>query len=361
MSRPPFRWIAGLAAAGALIAAAVILLGWISVAASSGHWPWTSWLLHFTMRRSVAFHAGAEPPEDFGHPARIRLGAAHFETGCAVCHGSPSRPRPAMMRHMTPAPPPLAERVDAWSDTELHWIVLHGIKFTGMPSWPAPSRADEAWSMASFLRSLPGMDADGYRALAFGELAASDIAVAGPTPALADCRRCHGLDGRGDPDGAFPRLDILAEGSIQTALEAYSSGRRASGVMQNAVSDLAPETLAALAAHYASVPAAAIPGRETAFDADALARGKAIAASGIPERNVGACSACHDAPRSGPFPALHGQYARYLRTQLELFASEAERGGGPFSTLMAQSSHNLEPADIEAVSAWYASSVPQAE
>jgi cytochrome c553 len=76
---------------------------------------------------------------------------------------------------------------------------------------------------------------------------------------------------------------------------------------------------------------------------------------------VAACSGCHEASRTGPFPTLQGQYVRHLRTQLALFATEMERGGGPFATLMAKSSHSLEPADIDAVSAWYASKVPKPE
>lgn len=363
MSRPPFRWIVGLAAAGAVAAAALIFFGWISVAASSGHWGWTSWLLHFAMRQSVAFHATAEPPDDLDDPARIRLGAAHFETGCAVCHGSPDRPRPAMMRHMTPAPPRLADRVASWSDAELQWIVLNGVKFTGMPAWPAESRADEAWSMAAFLRALPEMDAARYRELAFGDPTGPPAVpvedpLAGP---LADCRRCHGADGRGDPNGAFPRLDILHEEVIRTALEAYAAGDRASGVMQNATRHLPAETLRRLAARYGSVRPEPIPGRRTGFPAALLARGQDIAERGIPDRNVAACSGCHASERADVFPALDGQYDRYLRTQLALFASGSDRGGGAFASLMAQASHTLEAEDIAAVAAWYASRNPRAD
>lgn len=360
MTRPPFRWITGLAFAGAVAAVFLVWAGWISVAASSGHWRWTSWLLHYAMRQSVAFQADAEPPVDLHDPARIRLGAAHFETGCAVCHGSPAHPRAPMMAHMTPEPPPLAGRVGDWTDAELQWIVLHGVKFTGMPAWPAQSRPDEAWSMAAFLRALPDMDAATYRALALGELATagSDLSVDPDGAPIADCRRCHGSDGRGDPNGAFPRLDILGERAILTALTAYAAGARASGVMRNAARDLAPETLARLAARYGAVPPAPIPGRRTAFDPDLLARGETIAAKGVPERDVAACSGCHDDGDGDPFPALKGQYDRYLRTQLELFASGADRGGGPFANLMSRSTHALAPDEIEAVAAWYASFTP---
>ena len=89
--------------------------------------------------------------------------------------------------------------------------------------------------------------------------------------------------------------------------------------------------------------------------------GETIASHGIPEDNVGACSGCHDASGNAAraeFPVLAGQYRNYLETQLELFASEAGRGGGPYLQLMEQASHTLSAEDVEAVSAWYATQIP---
>jgi Cytochrome C oxidase, cbb3-type, subunit III len=74
---------------------------------------------------------------------------------------------------MTPPPPYLPPRIPKWEPNELFYIVKHGIKFTGMPAWPALDRDDEVWAMVAFLRQFPKLDADEYRRLAQGEAAPS--------------------------------------------------------------------------------------------------------------------------------------------------------------------------------------------
>ncbi len=352
-------FLLAVAVAGAL----VLWSGVIPLGASSGHWAVTSWLLHTTMRRSVKFHASEEVPEDLVTEARVRRGAGHFETGCAFCHGTPARPRGAVVREMTPEPPDLAEKVPQWEPKELHWIVQHGVKYTGMPAWPVREREDEVWSMVAFLERLPGMSAAAYRALAFGPLAEVPPPAVPPRPAgLATCVRCHGLDGRGDPNGAFPRLDIQNAETLLAALEAYAEGFRASGIMQAAVGRLSAEELAALADYYAR-PDGGVPALAAAeVPPDLLGRGEEIAMHGVPDEDVAACEGCH-APREGRglavFPRLDGQYPGYLRDQLALYAQEAGRGGSRFADLMTTAAHSLSAEDREAVAAWYAARSPE--
>ena len=55
---------------------------------------------------------------------------------------------------MLPPPPELSKAAKEWKDEELFWIVKHGIKYTGMPSWVAAERDDEVWSVVAFLKRL---------------------------------------------------------------------------------------------------------------------------------------------------------------------------------------------------------------
>lgn len=265
---------------------------------------------------------------------------------------------------MTPAPPKLEDRIEEWKAEELFWIVKHGVKFTGMPAWPAQNRDDEIWSMVAFLEALPEMDASTYRALAFGDTSTSDPQArtlsAQSRSALVDCVRCHGQDGLGSTTGAFPRLDIQSGHYLREALFAYASANRSSGIMEHAVSGLTEEDLDALAEYYGSRPIAQLP--STSADQALLRRGEEIAILGIPDEDVAACSGCHDETLTGNrvmFPRLAGQYRIYLEQQLRLFANEEEtRGGGMFAHLMAQASHDLSESDIKAVAAWYATQAP---
>lgn len=355
-----------LAAGVAVAAVGVLWLGLVQISASSGHWAITDWALHAVMRQSVRFHAAGVEVPDLSDPAMVRRGAGHFESGCAACHGSPARPRGPVVMSMTPYPPDLATRIDDWRPQDLFWIVKHGVKFTGMPAWPTQARDDEVWSMVAFLRALPGMDAATYHRQAFGprenEGDAADLSTA-VRPARADCVRCHGDDGLGDPNGAFPRLDIQPEPVLIAALQAYANGTRASGIMQASASGLSDAELRRLAASYARdapLQGAALATSEVV--PTVLARGEEIAKLGIPRHDVAACDGCHGAEavaRQPDFPRIAGQYPAYLEDQLALFADEeAARGGGRYATLMTLAAHRLDPADIKAVAQWYASRAP---
>ena len=166
--RPWFKilaLLAGLAVGGVLVAAS----GIVPIKASSGHSPITAWFLHFAMRRSVATHTlGLQAPA-LDEPRLVLQGAGHYETGCRPCHGSPDLPLPRIMQQMTPHPPSLPPLISTWKPAELFYIVKHGVKFTGMPAWPAQQRDDEVWAMVAFLRTLPDLPAEAYRRLVHGE------------------------------------------------------------------------------------------------------------------------------------------------------------------------------------------------
>jgi cytochrome c553 len=239
---------------------------------------------------------------------------------------------------MLPEPPDLAVSVDDWTDAELFRIVKHGIRFTGMPAWPSQARDDEVWMMVAFLRALPGLDAGGYRGLVGG-----DRELAEP---LARCAGCHGADGRGG--GAHvPVLAGQSETYLRASLLAYAEGRRASGIMELAVSGLSPDALAALARHYAAAPADRSPGSAPPHGAAAELASRGRPADGLP-----ACLACHAGNRDPHFPMIAGQRAAYLAAQLRLFR-EGVRGGTAYRQVMTEVARGLEEADIAALAEYF--------
>ncbi|UXN62269.1 c-type cytochrome [Phyllobacterium zundukense] len=354
--RPRFVLVTALA--GLLIAVVSAWSGLFNVAASSGHFKITAWFLHYVMRQSVKTHSIGIVPPDLNDPVLIRRGGAHFETACVYCHGSPLADGSPVARQMTPAPPQLGHTLDTWKSAELFWIVKHGIKYTGMPAWPAQDRDDEVWAVVAFLEVLSTMSAASYREIAFGT-ESEHIAVPADLPQSKGCTRCHGQDGKGDDIEAFPRLDIQSERYLGAALQSYVHGRRQSGIMEAAVSGLTPGDIEALARYYR---APAEPGQaqhQSADDATVL-KGQKIAREGIAEKQIPACNSCHQPEGNTPnfrpdFPRLAGQNRRFLIDQLHLFAAEKDRGGTAFAGLMAPFAHKLDNEDIHAVAAWYAS------
>ncbi|MGJ3262693.1 MAG: c-type cytochrome [Salinarimonas sp.] len=365
-----------LAAIGGLVYA---WAGLAPISARSGHWSATAWFLHFAMRQGVETRAAvsATKPEDVdvSDPALALRGAPHFASGCAPCHGAPGQARSAIARAMTPQPPRLEDRVPEWTDEELFWIVQNGIKFSAMPAWPADHREDEVWSMVAFLRRLPGMTPDEWRRLAGLERAdpapvreaalapAGDAAPSGGMrirrlvdPPIGDivaesCARCHGADGLGRGEGAFPELAGQKETYLYASLKAYAQGARQSGFMRPVAVGLSEPEMRALAAYYAELPAG--PAAEPAADADGLALGERVARIGVPERGVPACASCHGPQTSPWYPLISGQDVRYLALQLEAWR-DGDRGGTAFAHVMQTAAERLTDAEIAAVSAWYA-------
>lgn len=355
--------------AGALT---VTSAGLVSIAASSGHWPVTSWFLHYSMRRAVSTQSlGMQVPDDLGDPAMILKGAGHYETGCLTCHGAPGRDQSLIVQQMTPEPPYLPPRISHWKPRELFWIVRHGIKFTAMPAWPARQRDDEVWAVVAFLRQLPDMSAQRYRQLALGEDADSAVApipLAGLSalsdplgPVLASCARCHGAQGGGRGTGAFPILAGQNQAYLLASLKAYASGDRGSGVMQPIAVGLNDNVLQQLAEHYAKLPSIASRGAAKAVT-ESIVRGKKLAAIGKREQKVPSCVHCHgpsESERNPMYPALAGQYPDYLALQLRLFAA-GERGGTEYAHVMHSAARRLTPGQIRDLAEFYASLPPSA-
>lgn len=357
--------LAVFAAGGFLVAAS----GIIPIKASSGHWGITRWFLIFSMHRSFSTHSlGIKAPR-LDDPALVLRGAGAYETNCRPCHGSPELRHPRVARRMLPEPPYLPPKIPEWEPEELFSLVKHGVKLTGMPAWPTQKRDDEVWAMVAFLLRYQHLDAEGYRRLVYGGLppaaeAAPEEGLLGPQNApravAASCGRCHGVDGRGRGEGAFPRLAGQRPAYLYAALQAYARGTRHSGVMEPIAAGLSPGEMRELARYYAALPA---PSPRRAATLAAVERGRRIAHQGVPAKRIPSCADCHGpgATRRNPaYPSLAGQDASYLVLQLELFHNE-HRGGSAFAHLMRPVAKRLTPEQMRDVAAYYASLAPGRE
>ncbi|MHB0770957.1 c-type cytochrome [Bradyrhizobium sp. 5.13L] len=347
---------------GALsIALGGFLFAWsgvYNVAASRGHWEITNSLLTFGMRNSVRTHSiGIEvPPLD--SKELVILGAAHFQNGCAFCHGAPGVPISPIAQSMLPSPPDLSKLNEEWREQDLFWIVKHGLKYTGMPAWVAAGRDDEVWALVAFLKRLPTLDAAAYRDLALGGLSVPEqsgrqIATAEDTSgAVSACARCHGEAGRGPTSKLVPVLHGQPLDFLLTAMDDYAHARRQSGIMQPLASDLSPDDRARVARYYAGLSAPDTPG--TPPDQRAVERGRRLATSGDPAARIPACMECHNNSSLAAYPRLRGQNVAYMVNRLKLW-----KGGLNARTssdaIMAPIARALDERQIEDVSAYFGS------
>jgi cytochrome c553 len=360
------RWTPGLraaalwsVAAGVLVIVAGFLVAWsgvYSVAASEGHWAVTRSFLEFAMRSSVRTHSLGIASPHLDDTDLIRLGAGHFDSGCAPCHGAPGVPASPIARQMLPAPPLLSEAVRHWSPRELFWIVKNGLKYTGMPAWVAPHRDDEIWAVVAFLRRLPELDAAAYDAIVRADLPQRLGSLSGtedsPTEmAIASCARCHG-DGASAPASAYvPRLAGMSAAYLRLAMKQYAAGVRHSGIMQPIAARLSSGEMHRLAQYYSrpSPVGSGIP----SMPSDAIERGRSIATAGVPAEDVPPCLACHGRGGREIFPRLAGQQAPYIVNQLKLW-QRGLRDDSVTGAIMAPIARRLSPRQIEDVAAYFA-------
>jgi cytochrome c553 len=218
-------------------------------------------------------------------------------------------------------------------------------------------------AMVAFLDQLPHLDAEQYRRLVYGDEPA--IAPSGTLPNLepqsqtsvvASCARCHGAEGQGRGNAAFPKLAGQRRQYLLAQLEAFAHDRRHSGIMQPIAAGLSSDERRAAADHYSRLPAAS----DAADDARARAESESgwrIASEGIPNQGIPSCVDCHGpghAARNAAYPRLAGQYTDYLVLQLELF-KEGRRGGSPYAHLMARVAARLTAEQMQSVARYYAS------
>jgi cytochrome c553 len=328
-----------------------LLVGWsgvIGVGASSGHWAVTDWFLHWVMRNSVRTAALSVEAPPLDNPALLPLAAGHYEIGCAMCHGSPARPRSDVSLSMLPSPPDLQRVVPSWKDEQLFQIVQHGVRFTGMPSWPTQHRPDEVWAMVAFLRELPQMDDARYYELSGLHKPPMEGEV-GSLPLT--CESCHSAQ-KLTSESLIPSLAGQSEAYLLESLKAYASNERASGIMPAAIGTLDEGSFQELAGYYASQQRADRPALSA--DLELVERGRVLAERGRPEDKVPACLSCHEKAGANPvYPRLSGQSGPYLAQQLHLF-SGGMRGGTSYSHLMTEAAKNLQEDDIAAAAAYFA-------
>jgi cytochrome c553 len=185
--------------------------------------------------------------------------------------------------------------------------------------------------------------------------AATGDAAAGKNMA-ATCGACHGADGNSAVP-TFPKLAGQGENYLLKQMQDIRDGARAVPTMAGQLDGKSDKDLADLAAFYASQPAS---GGQT--DPELLALGEKVYRSGVLERNVAACTACHSPNGNGNapagFPALAGQHAEYTAAQLRAYRQGYEDPAGRTndgdSKIMRTTAFGLSDMEIDAVASYVA-------
>ncbi|WP_051391123.1 c-type cytochrome [Paraburkholderia mimosarum] len=183
-----------------------------------------------------------------------------------------------------------------------------------------------------------------------------DPAVSGRTIALQVCSICHGANGV-SVSPTFPKLAGQTKAYLVNQLMDFRAHRRSDPNAQRFMwgfTHLSDAQIDQLATYFSSrPPPAGVPG-----DPLPVGHGRAIFTSGVPERGVPACSACHGAhgEGAGEFPRLAGQHADYIVKQLAVFRHPGQR---PRGAVMNAICVKLTAEEMDSVAAFLEASAPR--
>ena len=82
----------------------------------------------------------------------LKDGAMKYEANCAFCHGGAKERISPMKDKFNPPVPQLVDRVPDDDDAWLFWVVKHGVRMSGMPSWDGVMPDEDIWKIVAFVK-----------------------------------------------------------------------------------------------------------------------------------------------------------------------------------------------------------------
>ena len=153
-------------ALGAVCAGIILAGGLIDFSASKPPSKLEERLATFALNRSIAAHASKTINPVAASREAVSAGIVLFRTNCVMCHGAPGIDATEAGASLNPPAPGLTlPRVQKRPDGELYYIVSHGIKMTGMPSFSGARSDEEIWQIVAALRRLPQLTHEEKRLL----------------------------------------------------------------------------------------------------------------------------------------------------------------------------------------------------
>ncbi|MEA2078303.1 MAG: c-type cytochrome [Pseudomonadota bacterium] len=172
-------------------------------------------------------------------------------------------------------------------------------------------------------------------------------ASAGKTKS-ATCVACHGTDGNStNPD--WPNLAGQGAAYTEKQLKEFKAGERQNATMAPMAAPLAEQDIADLAAFFSAQTV-----KVGAAEESLVELGQKIYRGGNPASGVAACIGCHGPSGKGnptaKFPALSGQHAKYVETQLNAF--KAGERNNDAAKMMRNTANNMTEQEIKAVASY---------
>lgn len=186
-------------------------------------------------------------------------------------------------------------------------------------------------------------------AVALPASAAPGSPARGQTKAGA-CAGCHGADGNGGADPAWPKLAGQDADYVAKQLADFKAGKRKDPIMAGMAAPFSAQDMKDIGAYYASLK----PKPGAARSAELAKLGEKLYRGGNAKTGVSACMSCHGPSGHGippRFPRVSGQSAAYTEKQMLAFKSGARNNDADTMTRIA---FRMSEQEIKAVADYMA-------
>jgi mono/diheme cytochrome c family protein len=144
-----------------------VLTGHAPAATSDPPMPYESFIAGTALFYRI--HKEAPTRDVSGMPtADLVAGAQAYQKNCAMCHGLPNQPAPAIANAIFPPAPQLFSPKGMVTDDpagETYWKVKNGIRLTAMPSFKEMLSDDQMWQVAAVVARADKLPAEAQDAL----------------------------------------------------------------------------------------------------------------------------------------------------------------------------------------------------
>ena len=132
---------------------AVARLGLMPVSADGSHSRLEARIMPTVLHASVVRYASGEMNPVPLNEDHLKAGVDTYKAMCARCHSKPDGEASVYGQSFYPPAPKLPEGMSGYTDSQLFWLIKHGIRNTGMPAWGSMLSDEEIWQLVSLLKN----------------------------------------------------------------------------------------------------------------------------------------------------------------------------------------------------------------
>jgi mono/diheme cytochrome c family protein len=144
-----------------LSALVVMRLGLMPTNADGTHSSLEARIMPLVLHASIVRHGSGDTNPISVSEENLKAGVRTYKAMCARCHSTPGGNPSVYGQSFYPPAPQLLGGVSNYTDSQLFWVIKHGIRNTGMPAWGAMLSDDEIWQIVNVLKhsqDLPPSD-----------------------------------------------------------------------------------------------------------------------------------------------------------------------------------------------------------